>query len=190
MREVHNSIFVAHDDVARIDDLAADRNGDVQFARAVLVGATVDDATRVAREVFERGDVSNRTVDNEADATMLLGVQLDEFANECVMRFAPAINDEYMAGLQHRQGLVDHQVVTGTALYGKGRANELAGLVVSRQSSDAHASCKVVAQVRHDHRFKCLYNGIGGQRRRGIDAKTGKTHFSCSVREALSCATE
>ncbi|KAG1530416.1 hypothetical protein G6F50_017333 [Rhizopus delemar] len=80
------AVFIAHQDVAGLDDLAADGHGHVDFARAVLVGTAGDMATRIAGKAvgFERGHVTDGAINDDAGAAVDLQVALHDLAHHGV----------------------------------------------------------------------------------------------------------
>ena len=114
--EGDQAIFITHQDVARLHQHAADADRHVDFPRAGLVGAAMHDVQGIAGGVCEAGDIANRTVDDEAGAASLQGIELDQFADHSVAGVALGVDDQHMPRLQHGHGLVDEQVVAGACL--------------------------------------------------------------------------
>ena len=156
--EAHHAVFIAHDPVAGLNDLAAHTHCNIDFARAVFVGATVDGCLGVARKVgvLKCRDIANRAINHKSCTTPLHGIQHDQFAHERVVAVATTIDHQHLTGLHVHQRFVDHEVVTRSAFDGDRTANQLARVVKAMQPHQARHALQVVAQMGCDDVLKCF----------------------------------
>ncbi len=172
--ESHQPIFVADNDVPRVDHHPANGHRHVDLARPRLVRAAVHHGPGVAGGVLKARHITNGAIDDKANATPLQGVQLDQLADDRVIGITLPINHQYVAGLQHHQSLVDVEVVAWTGLDRQRGTHELACTVVARQATGTNMASHVVADMRGNDRGKCFDQGIRSRRGRGCDADAWK----------------
>src|SRR5207248_1187880 len=103
---------ITDDQVAGVDDDAAAADGIVDLAGTAVQGADRRGAAREDGEIelADVGEVADEAVHDEAGCAAVLGLGGDQVAEYGVERGAAGIDDDDVAGLDHIERLVDHEV--------------------------------------------------------------------------------
>ena len=160
-----DAVAIAHQDVARADDLAAHADGEVDLTGAVLVGTVGDDALGIDGEVGELGQlipVTDTAVDDEAGNAAAAGIGGHDLAAQGAAHAAAGSDDQHVAGLSQIQSLVEHQVVTGGALHGEGGAQQGRGVHGAKLGLDGGEAVHAVVDVGHGDAAEGLHQAAVG----------------------------
>ena len=148
------TVVVADDQVAGLDDHAVDGYGHVDLAGAVLVGAAVGDAGREHGEAVpaDHRAVADGAVDHDAGKALEFGLAHHDLADERVGEVAARVHHDHVAGLRELQCLVDQQIVARAGADGEGRAGHGGAVVHGAQARAAGRHARhAVADVGHGH---------------------------------------
>ena len=152
---------------------AAEGDGDVDRARAVLVGPAVGVAAGVDREgpLADLGDVADRAVQHHAGHADRGGVEGQDAADERVGAVAVGVHDHHVAGAAELEGAQDREVVAGAGADGDRGAGERRGLVIGPQPGEAAVAVQLVADQRDLQAAQALQQpgGDGGGARVLLD---------------------
>ena len=194
LREGGHAIGIADHDIARMDDHAADGDGDVDLARAVLVGPEVDaGAGEAGKAGLRQGvEVAYRPVEHEARSTAHPRDRGHDLADEGAAHVGAAIDDDDIARADHFECLVDGAVIARADLHRQRRARHRRAVVKRAQPDRAGDPVQVVADIgdlelaEGRDQFGLCLGGIGA------DAffEHGRISFHCRAAQAWAISAQ